>query len=169
LLFIPFSRVLHWTFINWATSCRPGEHEFTFSVWLRSILPIDHPEVIRNAQVARDLNLNGNGAMPISLEPSQFCAAVGACCRHKATRLSTLFLMRIPAPPRAQSASVWLAHRRTPTKARNLIAWIDRLTAAAVVNKDWNTEAEKDFVLRILRPNKISHLLTIRDRNHTQE
>ena len=34
-----------------------GSHEVKFTAWLRSIVPVDHLEVICNGQVARDLKL----------------------------------------------------------------------------------------------------------------
>ena len=46
--------------------------------------------------------------------------------------------------------SVARAPVRSPADSAYLVAWVDRLIAAARTNANWNTEAERQAVVRLL-------------------
>ena len=69
-----------------------GSHNLKFTAWMRSIVPVDHLEVVCNGQVVRDLELSpdrtsadANGTIPIS-------QGAGACYARGRRKTSIRFL-----------------------------------------------------------------------------
>lgn len=128
-----------------------GEHELKFNVWMRSIVPLDHLEVICNGRVARDVKLTGNrdaadvsGVLPVS--QSGWCLV-----RAWADKAEDPIL---DAYPYATTSPVYIgvtgSSFHPKEDADYFLAWIGRLTEAANANQGWNTGAEKQHVLEIL-------------------
>jgi len=127
---------------------RAGTHELKFRAWLRSIVPVDHLEVICNGRVVRDLKLTGNhaaahaeGSLPIS---------TSGWCLLRASNDKAAYPV-LDLYPYATTSPIYIAVEGSKTQPREdasyFIGWIDRLTAAAQANTDWNNDNEKLAVL----------------------
>jgi len=128
-----------------------GESKVEFSAWLRSIVPVDHLEVVCNGHVVSDLKLSGDrqsadvkGTIPISQTGWCVLRASSDKPEHPvlddyvyATTSPTYVSLAGSAPKPAEDAAFF-------------VAWIDRLTEAAKANQNWNTAAERDSVLQTL-------------------
>ena len=125
-----------------------GTHEVKFSAWLRSIVPVDHLEVICNGQVVKDLKLTGNrdtvdaeGTLPIS---------TSGWCLLRASNDRAVYPV-LDLYPYATTSPIYItvagARSQPKDDASYFIAWIDRLVAAAQANADWNDDHEKGTVL----------------------
>jgi len=133
-----------------------GEHQLKFTAWLRSMAPLDHLEVVCNGRVARPLSLREgrasadvSGTLPIS--QSGWCLL--RAWSDKAE--DPIF----DAYPYATTSPIYIAVAGAPSHpkkdAEYFIAWIDRLISSTQANKDWNTPAEKDSVLKKLRSARV--------------
>jgi TolB protein len=128
-----------------------GENQVRFKAWLRSIVPVDHLQVVCNGEVVRDLELGSNretadseGTIPISR--SGWCLL-----RAWADKAEDPVL---DAYPYATTSPVYVTVAgsvlKSPADAAYFIAWIDRLIESAKSNQDWNDEEEKSHVLELL-------------------
>jgi TolB protein len=128
-----------------------GEGTVKFKAWLRSIVPIDHLEVICNGRVARELKLNIDhesadveDVLPISQSGWCLLRAWSDKAEHPVLDIypyattSPIYVSVVGSPLRA------------PDDAKYFVAWIDRLSTAAKENQDWNNAAEKTSVLGML-------------------
>jgi TolB protein len=128
-----------------------GDHKVKFTAWMRSIVPIDHLEVICNGQVARELEVSGDretvnlkGTIPISRSGWCLLRAWSEKAEHPILDLY----------PYATTSPIYVtvagSTPKDPEDAAYFIAWIGRLEEAVKANQDWNTEAEKTVVLKTL-------------------
>jgi TolB protein len=128
-----------------------GEGTVKFKAWLRSIVAIDHLEVICNGRVARELKLNIDhesadveDVLPISQSGWCLLRAWSDKAEHPVLDIypyattSPIYVSVVGSPLRA------------PDDAKYFVAWIDRLSTAAKENQDWNNAAEKTSVLGML-------------------
>ena len=129
----------------------PGTHEVEFKAWLRSIVPVDHLEIICDGKATRELKLNERrdsvdeeGMLPIS--------ATGWCLL-RASSDKALYPV-LDQYPYATTSPIYITvdgSKPHPAEdAAYFVSWIDQLIAGAQANKDWNTEAEKASVLEQL-------------------
>jgi Tol biopolymer transport system component len=129
----------------------PGETKVKFSGWLRSIVPVDHLEVICNGRVVRELKLNDDresadieGAIPLSQSGWCLLRAWSEKAEHPV----------LDAYPYATTSPIYVTVAGSVAKptedAAYFIAWIDRMIQDAKSNRDWNTDAEKTSVLNML-------------------
>jgi TolB protein len=125
-----------------------GTHEVKFKAWMRSIVPIDHLEIICNGTLARELKLDGNhdtatteGTLPIS--------TTGWCLLRAWNDKATYPILDLY--PYATTSPIYLSVAGSKLHpgddASYFIAWIDQLITAAQANTDWNTGSEKAKVL----------------------
>ena len=125
-----------------------GTHQVKFKAWLRSIVPVDHLEVICNGSVVRDFKLEGDhhiadveGTLPIS--------SPGWCLLRASSEKAKYPVLDLY--PYATTSPIYITVSGSnphPTEdAAYFIAWIDQLIAGAQANQDWNSEAEKLAVL----------------------
>jgi TolB protein len=125
-----------------------GTHEVNFKAWMRSIVPLDHLDVICNGQVVRELKLTGKresadeeGKLPVS--------STGWCLLRASSDKAEYPVLDLY--PYATTSPVYIKVEGDKPHPREdasyFIAWIDQLTTAAQANKDWNTEIEKTTVL----------------------
>jgi TolB protein len=128
-----------------------GEHQVKFTAWLRSIVPVDHLEVICNGRVVRELKVDKDreGAdieEPIPISQSGWCLlrAWSDQAEHPV----------LDAYPYATTSPIYVTVAGSAAKpaedAAYFIAWIDRMIQDAKSNRDWNTEVEKTSVLDLL-------------------
>ncbi len=137
----------------------PGETKVKFSGWLRSIVPVDHLEVICNGRVVRELKLNDDGesadiedAIPLSQSGWCLLRAWSEKAEHPV----------LDAYPYATTSPIYVTVADSVAKptedAAYFIAWIDRMIQNAKSNPDWNTEAEKISVLNLLEQARIVYV-----------
>jgi TolB protein len=128
-----------------------GENKVKFTASLRSIVPIDHLQIICNGQVARDLKLNAD-RVSADLEDSIPISKSGWCLLRAWSEKPEYPVL--DSYPYATTSPIYVSVADSPLKpaedATYFVAWIDRMIDAANSNKDWNTEAEKKAVLSLL-------------------
>jgi TolB protein len=128
-----------------------GENKVKFSAWMRSIVPIDHLEVICNGKVIRDLKPNADRETAditetISISQSGWCLLRAWSDKAEHPVLDIY--------PYATTSPIYISVAGPKVKSREdaayFVAWIDRLSAAAKSNRDWNNDAEKTSVMTML-------------------
>jgi TolB protein len=119
-----------------------------FKAWLRSIVPVDHLEIICNGRVAKELavsgdNTNGDFSGSIPIANSGWCL-LRAWSDHAEYPVLDIY-------PYATTSPIYLEVNGSRLDAREdagyFIAWIDRLIANAQAHQGWNTDAEKQSVM----------------------
>jgi hypothetical protein len=122
-----------------------------FSVRLRSIVAVDHLELICNGRVVRSLIArkgvdHGEFGGSIALKDSGWCVARASTDAGRYPVLDT-YVYATTSP-----IYVTVAQRkpRSPDDARYFAAWIDRIIETTTAYPDWNNAAEKRSVLERL-------------------
>jgi Tol biopolymer transport system component len=119
-----------------------------FQAGLRSIVPIDHLQIVCNGRVARDVQLTGDhksidASGTLDIDRSGWCI-LRAYADHAEYPILDLY-------PYATTSPVYVnvdgAPARNPADARYFVAWMDRLISAAHSSSAWNTEQEKQEVI----------------------
>jgi hypothetical protein len=119
-----------------------------FTARLRSIVPLDHAQVVCNGRVVRELALGSqralmrwSGTLPIA--SSGWCLLRAFTARAEYPILDNFVY--------ATTSPIYVSVRgeppRSPQDARFFAAWIDHLTETTRAYPDWNSPAEKAAVL----------------------
>ncbi len=119
-----------------------------FSAKLRSIVPVDHLEVVCNGKVAQTLKLNATrtssdatGTLPIS--ESGWCVLRAASDQAEYPVLDNYVY--------ATTSPIYITvdgkKPHSPDDAKYFAAWIDRLNETTAAYPDWNSAEEKRYVL----------------------
>ena len=130
----------------------PDGGQLLARVTLNSIVPVDRLEIVRNGEVVTQVPLPGDRTR------------VSTSVRLPA-RQSGWYLLRargsgpaypvLDVYPYATTSPIYVSVAgepiRSPADAEYFLAWIDRLEAAALFHKDWNTEQEKATALTAIR------------------
>lgn len=122
-----------------------------FKAWLRSIVPVDHLELVCNGRVAKAFELSGDrisgdfsGSIPM--------ASSGWCVLRAWSEKAEYPVLDIY--PYATTSPIYLELEGSKLTAKEdaafFVAWIDRLVANAQAHQGWNTEAEKASVMEQL-------------------
>jgi hypothetical protein len=126
--------------------------EVKFSAEMKSIVPVDHLQIVCNGKVARELALVGdhksaqvNGTIP--LDSSGWCV-LRAFSDKAEYPILDLYPYATTSPVYVNVAG---APVRSAADAVYFVAWIDRLISVARSNTSWNTEAEKESVVSMLQ------------------
>jgi TolB protein len=128
-----------------------GEHQLKLSAWMRSIVPLDHLELVCNGKVVRDMKLSGtrkSAEVNDTLEISQS----GWCVLRAYADEAEYPILDLYPYATTSPIYISVAGKSAPSQepAGYFVAWIDRLTTAAEQYQDWNNEAEKQHVLHQL-------------------
>jgi len=132
-----------------------GENKVPFKAWLRSMVPVDHLEVVCNGRVVRDLKLGGDrksdlssgaGEDTVSISQSGWCLLRASSGGPEHPVLDDY----VYATTSPVYVSVGGAAAKSADDAAFFLAWIGRLEAAVRSNQDWNTSEEKALVLKTL-------------------
>lgn len=137
---------------------RPGddlelevEREVHFTAALRSIVPVDHFEVVCNGEVIRSLELpptrtvaDVEGTIP--LEKSGWCLARSwndgadddVLDNYPYATTNPVYVTVAGNPPRSREDSLYF------------IRWIDRIRESVEAHTSWNTAGEKEAVVELL-------------------
>lgn len=126
-----------------------GRHELRFSASMRSIVPVDHLEVVCNGQVAKELALTGertsaDASGSVTLDKSGWCVLRAWSEKGEYPVLdiypyattSPIYLTLGDAPPRSVADAAYF------------VAWLDRVREAVEGHQDWNTAAERANVMK---------------------
>jgi TolB protein len=119
-----------------------------FSVRLRSIVAVDHFELVCNGRVVRSFVTrgpvdHGDFAGSVALKDSGWCVARASSDAGRYPVLDT-YVYATTSPIYVTVAGV---RPRSPEDARYFAAWTDRMTEATSAYPDWNNAAEKRSVL----------------------
>ena len=122
-----------------------------YSAWLRSIVPVNHFQIVCNGIVVKDLDARGgtharvSGTLPLSHSGWCLLRAWDDKPQHPI----------LDAYPYATTSPVYVQVGEEAVKSRKdatyFVAWIDRLISAAQEHDDWNNEREKQGVLELLK------------------
>jgi Tol biopolymer transport system component len=129
--------------------------DVTFSARLRSIVPVDHAQVVCNGRIVRELALGARrdalavtGKLP--LRDSGWCVLRAFTANAEYPVLDN-FVYATTSPI---YVSLLGARPRSPEDARFFEAWIDHLIETTSGYPDWNSPAEKTAVLERLRASR---------------
>jgi len=125
--------------------------EVPFNAKLRSIVPLDHLEVVCNGRVAQTLTLNATrdsaevrGTLP--LKESGWCVLRASSDKAEYPVLDNYVY--------ATTSPIYVTIRgkaqRSPEDANYFVAWIERVMDVTSHYPDWNSAAEKEGVLKEL-------------------
>src|SRR5437016_10687732 len=127
-------------------------HSVPFTARLRSIVPLEHAQVVCNGRVARELALGAHrdalevsGTLPIALSGWCLLRAFTAGAEYP---ILDNFVYATTSPV---YVSVRGERPRSLEDARYFEAWIDHLLETTASYPDWNSPAEKAGVLRELK------------------
>jgi TolB protein len=125
-----------------------GTHKVKFKAWLRSMVPVDHLQVICNGEVSRELQLEGNHDAA-DVDGTLLVSGSGWCLLRAFSEQAKYPILDIY--PYATTSPIYLSVDGSMPKAHDdaayFVAWVDQLIAAAQTNQDWNTDREKSVVL----------------------
>ncbi|MGO9650359.1 MAG: CehA/McbA family metallohydrolase [Terriglobales bacterium] len=128
-----------------------GENRVKLTAWMRSIVPIDHLQVICNGEVVRELKLDSDHATA-NVEDTLPLSRSGWCLLRARSDQSEYPIL--DSYPYATTSPIYVtvagSTPKAPEDAAYFIAWIGRLEEAVKTNQDWNTAAEKTAVLKLL-------------------
>src|ERR1700722_3295161 len=122
-----------------------------FTVSLRSIVPVDHVELVCNGRMVKSFAGraavdHGEFAGSIDLAESGWCLARASTDQSRYPVLDN-YVYATTSPVYVTIAG---GAARSPQDARYFAAWIDRVTEATSAYPDWNSPAEKHDVLERL-------------------
>jgi hypothetical protein len=125
-----------------------GRHRLEAKVRLRSIVSVDHLQIVGNGRVVAEVPLSGDrrsadATVPLTVERSGWYTlrAFAEGSRHPILDIYP-FATTSPIYVTVGGEGV-----RSPADARYFLAWIDRVIEAAESHPDWNTPEEKREVL----------------------
>jgi hypothetical protein len=122
-----------------------------FTAKLRSIVPVDHFEVVCNGRVAETLKLAGardsaDITGTLSLKDSGWCV-LRASSEDAEYPVLDNYVYATTSPVYVRIGG---KAPRSPQDAKYFAAWIDRTIDATSHYPDWNSLAEKEYVLKRL-------------------
>jgi hypothetical protein len=127
-----------------------------FTAKLRSIVPVDHFEVVCNGRVVETLKLAGardsadvTGTLP--LNESGWCLLRASSDNAEYPVLDNY----VYATTSPVYVTIGGNAPRSPEDAKYFAAWIDRTIDATSRYPDWNSPAEKEYVLKRLAEAKV--------------
>jgi Tol biopolymer transport system component len=137
-----------------------GEKKVPFKAWMRSMVPVDHLEVVCNGRVVRDVKLGGDrkselsssdlspsaGEDTVSISKSGWCLLRASSEKPEHPVLDDY----VYATTSPIYVSVGGGATKSADDAAFFLAWIGRLEGAVRSNRDWNTSEEKALVLKTL-------------------
>jgi hypothetical protein len=129
-----------------------GGGELVARVTLRSMVPVDHLEIVGNGKVVADIPLAGNRARVSTTLKIPVRESGWYLLRARGDNPAYPIL---DVYPYATTSPIYVtvvgSPARSPADAEYFIAWIDRLRAGVEANRDWNNQEEKPEVLKTLQ------------------
>jgi hypothetical protein len=129
----------------------PAGGELRFKAWLRSIVPVDHLEIVANGEVVARIELTGDRRQADAAGSFRVTRSGWCLLRAYADAARPPILDLYPY---ATTSPVYLtlggAPTRSPQDAAYFVAWIDRLLEEARGHGGYNSDWEKQETLRVL-------------------
>jgi TolB protein len=128
-----------------------GRHRLQARVSLKSHVPIDHLEIVRNGVVVASIPLDasrmqGGAVVPLDIDGSGWYIVRAYADGPRAPVLDLY--------PFASTSPVYVTVADGPVRslpdAEFFLTWIDRVREEAVAHKGWNTGAERSAVLELI-------------------
>jgi TolB protein len=124
------------------------QSEVPFTAKMRSIVPVDHLEVVCNGKVAQTLKLDGARTASditgtVAVPESGWCVLRASSDQAEYPVLDNY----VYATTSPIYVSVAGKPTRSPEDAKYFAAWIDRVTESTAAYPDWNSAEEKKYVL----------------------
>jgi TolB protein len=133
-------------------SLSPRQQELVATISLRSNVPVDHLEVVRNGAVIATVPLSGDRT---SVTTQLRLPVRGSGWYLLRARGNEPAYPVLDVYPYATTSPIYVTVAgqpiRSPRDADYFVSWITRLEAATAANGAWNTEAEKLRVLEMLK------------------
>ncbi len=127
-----------------------GTHELDFSGFMRSIVPVDHLEVVYNGEVVRTIELDD----PTSADVAGSVRVDGSGWLLLRAWNEGSHPLVFDLYPYATTSPVYVTvggeRPRSTEDAEYFLAWIDRIRESAANHPDYNTPAERAAVLEHL-------------------
>jgi TolB protein len=126
-----------------------------FTARLRSIVPVDHLEIVCNGNVAKELKLEGNRDSA-DIKDALLLQESGWCVLRAWGNKAEYPVLDNYAYATTSPIYVTVGGRkpRSPEDAKYFAAWIGRTIEVTMRYPDWNSEAEKQSVLKRLKQAK---------------
>ena len=128
-----------------------GSHRLEARASLRSIVPVDHFEIVGNGKVIASLPISEDGLLSSLVRDIVVDRSGWYLLRawnSKATHPTLDFR------PFATTSPIYVEVDGKPVRSEDdanyFLAWIDRITESVRAHKDWNTQEERDAVFQIL-------------------
>jgi Tol biopolymer transport system component len=126
-----------------------------FTAKMRSIVPVDHFEVVCNGRVAQTLKLDGardsaNVKGTLLLQESGWCLLRASSDQAEYPVLDNY----VYATTSPVYVTVGGKRPRSPEDAKYFVAWIERVMDATSHYPDWNSAEEKVYVMKKLQEGK---------------
>ena len=125
-----------------------GNQEVKVTAWLRSIVSIDHLELICNGKLAHSLKLNSD-RQSADIHESLPMAQSGWCLLRASSDRPKYPILDMY--PYATTSPIYIEVAGSSPDRRQdahyFEAWIDRMAEALKSNQDWNNDAEKSDIL----------------------
>jgi hypothetical protein len=139
-----------------------AQNAVPFTARLRSVVPVDHLEIVCNGKIAKSLSLEGKrdtadieGTLPITTS--------GWCLLRAWTEKAEYPVMDKYAYATTSPIYINVAGKksRSPEDAKYFAAWIQRTIDITEKYPDWNSPLEKDLVMQRLREAGTAVLLVV--------
>lgn len=128
-----------------------GENKVAFAASVRSIVPLDHVQVICNGEVVRELPLSAD-RMSAEVKDSVTLSRSGWCILRAYAEKATHPILDLY--PFASTSPIYVSaggqQPRSPNDAAFFVKWMERVLEFARARTNWNTPAERDAVLTYL-------------------
>lgn len=128
-----------------------GTSQVKFTAALRSIVPINHLQVLCNGRVVREIPLAGKRQVA-DAQGTVLVTQSGWCILRAWNQKAELPVLDLY--PYATTSPIYISVGGKPTRsapdAAYFVAWIDRLSQAANSYPDWRSAAEKEHVQKLL-------------------
>jgi hypothetical protein len=128
-----------------------GTHRLALRASLRSIVPVDHFELVRNGEVVASLPLDASGVSGRASQEIEVDRSGWYLVRAWNSRATHPVLDVLPF---ATTSPIYVTLGgepvRSPDDARYFVAWIDRLVQAAESHAGYNRPEERAAVLKLL-------------------
>jgi hypothetical protein len=125
--------------------------EVSVRVRLRSIVPVDHLELIHDGQVVKSIPLEGDRTSATATVQLPVSRSGWILLRARTDRAVEPVLDLYPY---ATTSPIYLSVGGRPVRSREdaefFMAWIDRTRQSVERHQDWNTETERKDVLEML-------------------
>ena len=120
-------------------------------VTLRSVVPVEHLEIVGNGEVVAEIPLTGDRTSATATVTIPVARSGWYTLRARSTRATHPVLDLYPF---ATTSPIYVVVGDAPVRSRAdaeyFLAWIGRLEAAVREHRDWNGDAEREEVVRQL-------------------